>query len=493
MAKPGGTISITIFDSSNILDPHKCLDKYEEVVEDIEDKIDQFNRQQNNGCEEWVKLIEHINIKKKDLEECYKRQFLTLYLNRSDKIRGFRDKYAKHRECPNNPAYRAEGPDKLQAKTEDSCEAKKNCGEITKPSKQQAEPKAEEGKSQPGLDTKTPERRIAEKQKLLQTGHPPAQKEEPSQEKLIQQVPHDTNPSDDSDETHVKTLKSRGKHPSGIPEELESQAESSSTLEASADQKYTSSKEISFDGDSDPDGSSEAVGLSGRGHQSNSDDGASSDSNLPAQQSYGKYDEEQTHDDKGVTTGTSADAPLSLKTPARDVVTNGENSSHTDAVRESEGDKAPACGTPGGRSADSECTDDKNLDQPGTSYGASYNKAVGHGVGGADKDICSANGDTHVSSAVTTRTAFDGKFSYHIANIGEQSDKSFPPKVASVQTQEGEDTVNGTVHQDAQCQNENLLRQPKACHNPQLVRQEPVYESKKDREKEYCLLKAWHK
>ncbi|KMZ82861.1 hypothetical protein PVIIG_04612 [Plasmodium vivax India VII] len=445
MAKGSGTISITIFDDSKTLDDQKCLAKYFEVLEVIEGKIKEFNKQTHNGCEEWLNINEHINNKEKELTECYKQNFLTVDLNHSEKVKAFRDQRANYPECSNKPAYSAEVPVKLKAKTEHSCGAKKDCTEITEPGKQKAELKEKESKSKPEVGTRTPETGTAKGQTLLQTGHSPAHGEEPGQEKLIPPVSRVTNPSDKCAQTHVETVQSRENHLSNKPEQLENFTQSSLALETPAGQTDTSSKEISSAEISDPKGSSEAVGLSSRGPQSNSEGGASSDSILAGHQVSGKTNEGQTHGNKGDTTETSVEAPSSLKGTDRrasvegslvnkelkgsdtegassqstvvnrvdadsvshasaslgdvthdpkptvhvkssathssgeqalDVVINNEGSSHTVPVREGNGDKAPACLTVSGRSAHSECTYDRNINQPVTSNNASHYKTV---------------------------------------------------------------------------------------------------------------------
>ncbi|SCO71513.1 hypothetical protein PVC01_060005000 [Plasmodium vivax] len=521
MARQGGSISITTFDSSKILNNDKCTDLYQEVLEDIEGRIEEFNKQQNNGCEKWVKLNEDINNKEKELTKCYTQNLLTVHLNLSDKIRDFRDKYSKDPKCPNNPACCAEGPVKLQAKAEDSCGEKKNCREKTKPSERQSEPKAKGSKSQPGEGTKALETGTEEGQKLLQTDQDHTEGEEPTQKQLIRPVAHVPNSSYDSAHTHVETSQSRGNHPIGKPVQLETQEGSAPSLETPAGQIVTSSSENSPDGDSDPKASSEALGLSSRGHQGNSDDGVSSDSNLAGLQAYGKPAEGQTHGNKGDTTETSVDAPSSLKAPGHGVnvggshvhkhvssedvthdvthssgeqalyvVTDDEGSSHTSAVREGNGDKAPACVTLSAKSTHSECTYDRNFNQLLTSNNASHYKIVvddtfvgGDGSGFSGKDSRRDGENTHQPSAVTARTSIGGNSYDHIAILGEQGNKSFLPKAASVQSQEGKDTGNGTVHQDAQCPNENRLSQPGACPKPQLVHQEQVHEQQQGQEK----------
>ncbi|SCA59695.1 VIR protein [Plasmodium vivax] len=460
MAKPGASIYITTFDSSKTLNTHTCLDKYEEVVEAVEDKIDQFNKQKYDGFEEWVKLNEHINIKKKDLDECYKRQFLTLHLNRSGKIRGFRDICAKNPRCPNNPAYRAEGPVKLQTKTEDTCGATKDCREKTKPAERQSEPKAKESKLQPGVDTKTPKTGTAEGKKLLQTGPPHAQGEESTQEQLIQQVPPVTNPSDDFAETHVDARESRANHASGKPKQLETQAESSPALEASAGHTDNSSSKNSSAEDSDQKGSSEALGLSSRGHQGNSYGGLSSDSNLAGLHVSGKHAEGQAHDNPGVTTETSDGAALALKAPASEV--NGEGSPLIEEPN--------VAGTEGaiGQSA------------PVTANANSHNETVGDGGGDANNVIRSSDDNTHLSLSVTRRNSTGHNFSDRLASHAERSDKRSLPKVDSVSLQEVNYTRQGKVHQSEQCKKGNLPSQLEACQNPQLINPYNVHEQQQE-------------
>ncbi|KNA02175.1 hypothetical protein PVNG_05516 [Plasmodium vivax North Korean] len=379
MAKPGASIYITTFDSSKTLNTHTCLDKYEEVVEAIEDKIDQFNKQKYDRFEEWVKLNEHINIKKKDLDECYKRQFLTLHLNRSGKIIGFRDICAKNPRCPNNPAYRAEGPVKLQTKTEDTCGATKDCREKTKPAERQSEPKAKEKAS---------------------AGH----------------------------------------------------TDNSSSKNSSAE-------------DSDQKGSSEALGLSSRGHQGNSYGGLSSDSNLAGLHVSGKHAEGQAHDNPGVTTETSDGAALALKAPASEV--NGEGSPLIEEPN--------VAGTEGtiGQSA------------PVTANANSHNETVGDGGGDANNVIRSSDDNTHLSSSVTRRNSTGHNFSDRLASHAERSDKRSLPKVDSVSLQEVNYTRQGKVHQSEQCKKGNLPSQLEACQNPQLINPYNVHEQQQEQGEGY--------
>ncbi|GAB69557.1 hypothetical protein PCYB_003060, partial [Plasmodium cynomolgi strain B] len=104
MAESSGSISIAYISDSKTLDSNKCLEKYYDVLIDIEGRIEEFNKQECNGFKEWQNLCEHINSKENDLNECYNRQLLTVYLNNSDKIKSFKEDCAKGPKYPYNPS-----------------------------------------------------------------------------------------------------------------------------------------------------------------------------------------------------------------------------------------------------------------------------------------------------------------------------------------------------------------------------------------------------
>ncbi|KMZ77130.1 hypothetical protein PVIIG_05340 [Plasmodium vivax India VII] len=108
-------------------DSAPCMNKYHKIKNDIENKIDVFNKiSGTNVHKQWDILNRLIMTKDQELKECYEKRYVKVKLNDEEKIKNFKRTCNRNRTCDNQatPAKKTtitKAPEQRNCKDRDSC------------------------------------------------------------------------------------------------------------------------------------------------------------------------------------------------------------------------------------------------------------------------------------------------------------------------------------------------------------------------------------
>ncbi|KMZ88814.1 hypothetical protein PVBG_05610 [Plasmodium vivax Brazil I] len=176
-----GSITINIYDKDQTLDSQECLERYFEILENIQGSIAEFERKEYADFnKDWEELIKYINEQKKKLKICYDRNLLEIHLNSDADISGFYRKCNANPKCLNYISPQDKKLTELKDDTETSCEGR-NCGKKVKAAK------GKTGVKTPQLNEKGSVMKTLETQKSQGQGENHVDGKEPRQEQVISQ------------------------------------------------------------------------------------------------------------------------------------------------------------------------------------------------------------------------------------------------------------------------------------------------------------------
>ncbi|SCA83775.1 VIR protein [Plasmodium vivax] len=176
-----GSITINIYDKDQTLDSQECLERYFEILENIQGSIAEFERKEYADFnKDWEELIKYINEQKKKLKICYDRNLLEIHLNSDADISGFYRKCNANPKCLNYISPQDKKLTELKDDTETSCEGR-NCGKKVKAAK------GKTGVKTPQLNEKGSLMKTLETQKSQGQGENHVDGKEPKQEQVISQ------------------------------------------------------------------------------------------------------------------------------------------------------------------------------------------------------------------------------------------------------------------------------------------------------------------
>ncbi|SCA82160.1 VIR protein [Plasmodium vivax] len=138
------------------LEDSKCLNKYSNIITEIEEQIDNFNKiQHTNFYQEWKKLNKIIKDRNNEIKDCIAKGHLSNDLYVVDKINNFSIRCPNHNAptCSNNPApHLRESPSIKVTRVKGSCTPGKNCN------KEAAAKREEKSRLQSGVSLGNPKR-----------------------------------------------------------------------------------------------------------------------------------------------------------------------------------------------------------------------------------------------------------------------------------------------------------------------------------------------
>ncbi|GAW84622.1 variable surface protein [Plasmodium gonderi] len=100
MSRPS---SVTVAYENQYWDTHRCLDKYVDILREIESIIRDFYNKKPHNLEECKNILETAKNKENELKECYDKNLLTLYLKSSQYVNTFYKKCEQQHKDPRSP------------------------------------------------------------------------------------------------------------------------------------------------------------------------------------------------------------------------------------------------------------------------------------------------------------------------------------------------------------------------------------------------------
>ncbi|CAG9485153.1 unnamed protein product [Plasmodium vivax] len=124
-----GRIQIQNYDRKQILNEQECLNRYDELVKEIEPIIAEVNINDPDGFDKWEEVNKQIQEKEKELNPCREKGFLSIYLYGDEDIQVFNKKCTENPECPSSPLNPKNIPAPLKSKSVGPCEEGDRCNE----------------------------------------------------------------------------------------------------------------------------------------------------------------------------------------------------------------------------------------------------------------------------------------------------------------------------------------------------------------------------
>ncbi|KMZ95937.1 variable surface protein Vir18 [Plasmodium vivax Mauritania I] len=124
-----GRIQIQNYDRKQILNEQECLNRYDELVKEIEPIIAEVNINDPDGFDKWEEVNKQIQEKEKELNPCREKGFLSIYLYGDEDIQVFNKKCTENPECPSSPLNPQNIPAPLKSKSVGPCEEGDRCNE----------------------------------------------------------------------------------------------------------------------------------------------------------------------------------------------------------------------------------------------------------------------------------------------------------------------------------------------------------------------------
>ncbi|KNA02412.1 variable surface protein Vir18 [Plasmodium vivax North Korean] len=112
-----GRIQIQNYDRKQILNEQECLNRYDELVKEIEPIIAEVNINDPDGFDKWEEVNKQIQEKEKELNPCREKGFLSIYLYGDEDIQVFNKKCTENPECPSSPLNPKNIPAPLKSKS----------------------------------------------------------------------------------------------------------------------------------------------------------------------------------------------------------------------------------------------------------------------------------------------------------------------------------------------------------------------------------------
>lgn len=122
-----GHVTVISYDVDTKLTPSSCVDKYIELLGDIEKKIEKLNiKEDTEISEKCDELVKYINTKNGELTECHKQNLLDRSFNFKDGMKENIHNYDKYYQCLG----KSSSPVKKSVELKNSCEEHQDCNKV---------------------------------------------------------------------------------------------------------------------------------------------------------------------------------------------------------------------------------------------------------------------------------------------------------------------------------------------------------------------------
>ncbi|VUZ95661.1 PIR protein [Plasmodium vivax] len=172
-----GRVTVVSYDVDTSLTKSSCVDKYIELLGDIEKKIEKLNiKEDTEISKECDELVRYINSKNVELTECYKQKLLDHSFNFKEGMKGFINNYDKYYQCLRKSASLFKESFELK----NSCEEHQDCNKAVAPT--------EEGEAEMEIESPSPED-SSEAQGSPKLKQPKADEEKSKEQSAISEFP----------------------------------------------------------------------------------------------------------------------------------------------------------------------------------------------------------------------------------------------------------------------------------------------------------------
>ncbi|KMZ80610.1 hypothetical protein PVIIG_04395 [Plasmodium vivax India VII] len=122
-----GRVTVVSYDVDTSLTKSSCVDKYIELLGDIEKKIEKLNiKEDTEISKECDELVKYINTKNGELTECHKQNLLDRSFNFKDGMKENIHNYDKYYQCLG----KSSSPVKKSVELKNSCEEHQDCNKV---------------------------------------------------------------------------------------------------------------------------------------------------------------------------------------------------------------------------------------------------------------------------------------------------------------------------------------------------------------------------
>lgn len=250
-----GRVTVVSYDVDTSLTKSSCVDKYIELLGDIEKKIEKLNiKEDTEFSKECDELVKYINTKNGELTECHKQNLLEPSFNFKEGMKGYINNYDKYYECLRKSASLVKESFELKI----SCEEHQDCNK--------AVALTEEGEAETEIESSSPED-SSEAQGSLKLNQTKADEERSKEQSTILEFPPRKVSSDKAEGPDIQTSGQGADQYSNITGLTETPAQpvhegDHSTPKESEKQSSIPSAEIDSNGDVDLSLTPEASDLS---------------------------------------------------------------------------------------------------------------------------------------------------------------------------------------------------------------------------------------